>query len=194
MVSALVTQVFPGLSLSRDGTVNTAVDRSTPVPFLELLTLCGCNSQQSVLKITNAAWHSAVAHGCLGSSEAWAVGWQQQCNSSPAAEEIPHPVKDPQAVELPPSFHILAGLPRVPQSLGICGVSQLSFNFPPLSCMFSAYLPCAHALILYSVIIILPALSILPGLRAEAAPMLEGDNGCQKSAIRAAENCKAAVR
>lgn len=58
--------------------------------------------------------------------------------------------------------------------------------------MFPVCLPCAHAPILCSVIIILPALSILPGLRAEGVLMLEGDNGCQKPAVRAAVNCKAA--
>lgn len=49
-----VTQVFPGPSLSREGTVDKAPAPSSPVQFLELLTLCCCNLQQGLLKITNA--------------------------------------------------------------------------------------------------------------------------------------------
>lgn len=199
LVSAVVTQVFPGPSLSRDGTVDKATDPSTPVQFLELLTLCCCNLQQGVLKITNAAWHCAAAQGWLNSSEAWAAGWQA------GSSNIIHPWQlrrslTPflQATELPASFCILPHL-RLPQSLGICSASHLSLHFPLLityvlslpSLPVPMHLFSAPSLF-FLISLILPALSILPRLRAKAVPVLEGDNGCQEPAVRAAANCKAA--
>lgn len=103
-----------------------------------------------------------------------------------------------QAEELPAFFHILPQL-RLPRSLGICRVSHLLLHFLVLV-IYVLSLPSLplpmhlfSALSLFFLIpLILPALSILPRLRAKAASVLEGDNGCQEPAVQAAVNCKAA--
>lgn len=37
----------------------------------------------------------------------------------------------------------------------------------------------------------LPAFSILPALKVKDVPVLQGANGCQEPAVRAAVNCQA---
>lgn len=61
LVPPVVPLVFPGPSPSRDGTVDKVTDPCTPVQFPEILTLCCCNLQEDVWKITNAARPCAVA-------------------------------------------------------------------------------------------------------------------------------------
>lgn len=99
-----------------------------------------------------------------------------------------------QAAELPEFLHISPRL-QLPQSLRICSASHLSLHLPvivtyvlsPPSLSVPMYL-FPTSLLFFLISLILPALSILPRLRAKAVPVLQGDNGCQEPAVRAAAN------
>lgn len=134
LVPAVVPPLFPGPFPCRDSTVNKVTDPCTPTWFLEILTLCCCNLQEDVWKITNAAQPCAVARA--GWTALKPGQWPGSCNAICPWQQRSL-ILFLQAAELPDSLHILPCL-WLPQRLRICGASR-HFSFHSLSPTFSVH-------------------------------------------------------
>lgn len=183
-VLAVVPLVFPGPFPRRD---------STPAQLPEIEQQRVSNLQEDVWKITNAAQPCAVAQA--GRTALKPGQWAGSCNAIRPWQQrsltlFLHITELPDSLHIPPCLWL-------PWRFRICGAFQLSLHFAltvtnilsPPSFSVPMYL-FSTSLLFFLISLILPDLSILPRLRAKAVPVLEGDNGCQDPAVRAAANWK----